>query len=379
MGKKDYYEILGVSRDASQAEIKKAYRRLALKYHPDRNKSKEAEEKFKEISEAYAVLSDPEKRRLYDMYGHAGIDERYSQEDIFRSARFEDIFADLGFGGIDRIFDIFFGGGAARRAPARGADLRFDMEITLEEAAKGAEKVVSYRRLETCERCGGSGAEPGSGRVTCPACGGRGSVGFTQRTPFGTYSTFTTCSRCGGEGSIVSNPCRECRGAGRVERVRRLSVKIPPGVDSGARLRLAGEGEAGERGAPPGDLYIVIHVREHEIFKRVGNDLYIEVPITFSQAALGAEIEVPTIDGDSATVKIPSGTQTGETFRLRGRGMPLLNGYGRGDMVVKVVVRTPTKLSKEERELFERLAELEKAREKGIFQRIAEEVRGAFR
>ena len=313
------------------------------------------------------------------MYGHAGIDERYSQEDIFRSARFEDIFADLGFGGIDRIFDMFFGRGAARGAPRRGADLRFDMEITLEEAAKGAEKVVSYRRLETCSHCGGSGAEPGSGRVTCPTCGGRGSVGFTQRTPFGTYSQFTTCSRCGGEGSIIAKPCRECRGSGRVERLRRLSVKIPPGVDSGARLRLAGEGEAGERGVPPGDLYIVVHVREHELFKRAGSDLYIEVPVTFSQAALGAELEVPTIDGDTERVKIPPGTQTGEVFRLRGRGMPVLNGYGRGDLLVKVVVRTPTKLTKEERELFERLAELEKSREKGLFQRIAEGVRGTFR
>ncbi|WP_456474718.1 molecular chaperone DnaJ [Candidatus Pyrohabitans sp.] len=379
MVKKDYYEILGVSRDASQAEIKKAYRRLAMKYHPDRNRSGEAEERFKEISEAYAVLSDPEKRRLYDTYGHAGIDERFSQEDIFRSASFEDIFSDLGFGSIDRIFDMFFGGGGARRTPRRGADLRFDMEITLEEAAKGAEKVVSYRRLETCERCSGSGAEPGSGRSTCPSCGGRGSVGFTQRTPFGTYSQFTTCSRCRGEGSILEKPCCECRGAGRVEKLRKLTVKVPPGVDTGARLRLAGEGEAGEQNAPPGDLYIVIHVREHEIFRRAGNDLYIEVPITFSQAALGSEIDVPTIDGGSAKVKIPPGTQTGESFRLRGLGMPTLNGYGRGDLVVSVIVRTPTKLTKEERELFERLAELERAREKGIFTRIAEEVRGVFR
>jgi molecular chaperone DnaJ len=203
-------------------------------------------------------------------------------------------------------------------------------------------------------------------------------VGFTQRTPFGTYSQFTTCSRCGGEGRVVATPCSRCRGAGRVERLRRLSVKIPPGVDSGARLRLAGEGEAGERGAPPGDLYIVIHVKEHELFKRAGSDLYIEVPITFSQAALGAELEVPTIDGDSERVKIPAGTQTGEVFRVRGRGMPVLNGYGRGDLLVRVVVRTPTKLTKEERELFERLAELEKSREKGLLRRIAEGVRGTF-
>ena len=374
--KRDYYEVLGVSRDASQEEIKKAYRRLALKYHPDRNKSKEAEEKFKEISEAYAVLSDPEKRRLYDTYGHAGIDERYSQEDIFRSARFDDIFSDLGFGGIDRIFEMFFGGGA--QAPRRGADLRFDMEITLEEAAKGAEKVVSYRRLETCGRCNGTGAEPGSGLRTCSTCGGSGRVGFTQRTPFGTYSQFTTCSRCRGEGRVVERPCRECGGAGRVERLRRLSVRIPPGVDSGARLRLAGEGEAGERGAPPGDLYIVVHVREHEVFKRAGSDLYVEVPITFSQAALGAELEVPTIDGDRERLRIPAGTQTGEVFRIKGRGMPVLNGYGRGDLLVKVVVRTPTKLSREERELFERLAELEKEK-KSVFQRIAEGVRSALR
>ncbi len=375
--KRDYYEVLGVSRDASQEEIKKAYRRLALKYHPDRNKSKEAEEKFKEISEAYAVLSDPEKRRLYDTYGHAGIDERYSQEDIFRSARFDDIFSDLGFGGIDRIFEMFFGGGGAQ-APRRGADLRFDMEITLEEAAKGAEKVVSYRRLETCGRCNGTGAEPGSGRVTCPQCGGSGRVGFTQRTPFGTYSQFTTCSRCRGEGRVVERPCRECGGAGRVERVRRLSVRIPPGVDSGARLRLAGEGEAGERGAPPGDLYIVVHVREHEVFKRAGSDLYVEVPITFSQAALGAELEVPTIDGDREKLRIPAGTQTGEVFRIKGRGMPVLNGYGRGDLLVKVVVRTPTKLSREERELFERLAELEKEK-RGVLRRISRGMKKAFR
>lgn len=366
--KKDYYEILGVPRNATKEEIKKAYRRLALKYHPDRNKSPEAEEKFKEISEAYAVLSDDEKRRLYDMYGHAGIDSRYSQEDIFRGVNFEDIFSDLGFG---NIFDFFFGG-RHRDRPKKGPDLRIDISITLEEAYKGGEKLIRFSKFEVCGSCSGSGAAPG-GMATCPECGGSGNIGYTRRTPFGVFSQYTTCSRCGGSGRVIVKPCRECGGSGRIRVERKLKVKIPAGIESGARLRVPGEGEAGKDGAPPGDLYIVVHVKEHELFRREGDNLFVDVPISFSQAALGGEIEVPTLDG-SARLNIPAGTQTHTVFKLRGRGMPRIRG-GKGDLYVRVIVKTPEKLTPEMRKLFERLAELENSKKKGVFERIAREVK----
>ncbi len=370
--KKDYYEILGVPRNATKEEIKKAYRRLALKYHPDRNKSPEAEEKFKEISEAYAVLSDDEKRRLYDMYGHAGIDSRYSQEDIFKGVNFEDIFSDIGFGFGD-IFDFFFGGGRrAKSSPRRGQDLRIDIEISLEEAYRGGEKLISFYKFESCRACNGTGAAP-QGLAACPECGGSGTVGYTRRTPFGVFSQYTTCSRCGGRGRVITKPCRECGGDGRVRVERKLKVKIPAGIESGARLKVAGEGEAGEGGAPPGDLYIVVHVKEHKLFRREGDNLFVDVPIGFSQAALGGEIEVPTLDG-KAKLKIPSGTQTHTIFKLRGKGMPRIHG-GKGDLYVRVIVKTPEKLTPEMRKLFERLAELENSRKKGVFEKLVGEVK----
>jgi molecular chaperone DnaJ len=378
--KRDYYEVLGVSRNASKEEIKRAYRRLAMQYHPDRNKSSDAEEKFKEISEAYGVLSDDEKRRQYDMFGHAGIDGRYTREDIFRGINFEDIFGGLGFDfmNLENLFKSFFGGGSARRGgPSRGADLRFDMEITLEEAAKGAEKKIRYPRLDRCEACGGTGAAPGTSLVTCSACNGSGQVGFTKRTPFGQFTSVSTCSRCGGEGRTVETPCAKCRGTGKVKVTKQLIVKVPPGVDTGSRLRLSGEGEAGARGGPHGDLYVVIHVKPHDLFVREEDDLYMELPITFSQAALGSRIEIPTLNG-SSILRVPPGTQSGTVFRLRGKGMPSMRGYGRGDLHVRVQVRTPTNLSAEEKRLFQELAKHEKKNKKGLFTRVVEGVRNTF-
>jgi|Deesub1362A_J573_1020465.scaffolds.fasta_scaffold00131_76 molecular chaperone DnaJ len=367
--KKDYYEILGVPRNASKEEIKKAYRRLALKYHPDRNKSPDAEEKFKEISEAYGVLSDDAKRAQYDRWGHAGIEGRYTAEDIFRSINFDDIFGDLGFDfGFDSIFDMFFGRRRSQRTgPRKGADLRTDIEITLEEAYRGVETTVTYPRLEKCGECNGSGAEPGTSPITCPNCGGSGQTSYTKRTPFGHFTSVSTCGRCGGKGTIIEKPCRECKGSGVVQRKRKVLVKIPPGVDEGSRLRIPGEGEVGENGGPPGDLYVVVHIKPHKFFIREGDDILCEIPITFSQAALGTTIEVPTLDG-KAKLKIPSGTQSGTIFRLRGKGMPSLKGYGRGDQHVRVIVKTPTKLTRKQRELFEELAKIEN--DQGIISRV---------
>lgn len=358
--KRDYYEALGVGKSASQDEIKKAYRKLAMQYHPDRNKAPDAEEKFKEISEAYGVLSDDAKRQQYDTFGHAGIHERYTKEDIFRDINFEDIFRDMdfGFGGFDRIFETFFGRSGGRYKAARtGANLKYDLEITLEEAASGVRKDISFFRNEKCGICRGSGAKSGTKPKTCPACNGSGQTGYTKRTPFGQFTSITTCSKCRGIGSVIETPCSNCGGAGAVRKVRRISVKIPPGVDAGSRLRIAGEGEAGDKGEP-GDLYVEINVKPHSTFIREGEDIVCEVPITFSQAALGGEIQVPTLEGH-AKMKIPPGIQSGTILRLRGRGMPSVRGYGRGNQHVKVVVKTPEKLSQEQRKIFERLAELE--------------------
>ncbi|NOZ76118.1 MAG: molecular chaperone DnaJ [Euryarchaeota archaeon] len=383
--KRDYYEVLGVSRDATKEEIKKAYRKLALKYHPDRNKSPDAEEKFKEISEAYGVLSDDTKRQQYDRFGHAGIDGRYTAEDIFGGINFEDLFGgfeDLfggrGFGG--SIFDMFFGGGRGGRRPGprRGSDLRVDMEITLEDVAKGLETKVSYPRLETCGRCGGTGAREGTSPRMCPACNGSGQVRFAKRTPFGQFTSVTTCSRCGGEGRVVDSPCQECGGRGVVKRTRKLKVNIPPGVDTGSRLRVPGEGEAGERGGPPGDLYVVIHVKPHPLFERRGHDIVTEIPITVSQAVLGDEVEVPTLNG-KAKLKIPPGTQPGTVFRMKGKGIPGLRGGGRGDEHVVVRVEIPEKLTKEQRRIYEQLARTEgRDRRKGVLGRMVDEVKDAF-
>lgn len=358
MAKRDYYDILGVSRDASPEEIKKAYRKLAMKYHPDKNPSnrEESEEKFKEISEAYAVLSDDEKRARYDKYGDAGM-EGYTTEDIFRGVDFSDIFRDFGF---DSIFDELFGFGRKSRYeyggphPRKGSDLEYKLEIPLEDAAFGSKKTIQVEKREVCDDCNGSGGKT----EICPRCDGTGQIRDVRRTPFGQFVNITPCNRCRGEGKIITEPCSECNGKGKVRRTSNIKVEIPPGVDTGNRLRIAGQGEPGANGGPPGDLYVDIRVKPHETFKRDGDDIYYEAPITFSQAALGATIAVPTLDGN-AKVKVPAGTQTEKSFRLKRKGMPKLHGLGRGDEWVKVRVVTPTSLSKEEKNLFKELSKLE--------------------
>ena len=357
-GKKDYYEILGVSRDAEQKEIKRAYRKLAKKYHPDRNKDNpEAADKFKEISEAYEILNNPDKRTRYDQFGHSGINE-----DDFN---FDD-FARGGFGGLDDIFDMFFGGGMSgmggmgmgrSQGPQRGSDLQYRMEIGFEEAAFGAKKEITIPRMETCSNCNGTGAKPGTEVKTCPRCNGAGRVRISQQTPFGQFMQTKICDRCNGTGEVISTPCPECDGKGRIRRHRNLTVNIPAGVDNGTRLRMANEGEAGERGASGGDLYIIIRVKPHKIFERKGDDIYCEVPINFVQATIGDEIEVPTLDG-KVKFKIPEGTQPGTTFRLKNKGIAHLNSYGRGDEYIKAKVAIPKKLNKEQKELLMKFAEV---------------------
>ncbi|HET6404377.1 MAG TPA: molecular chaperone DnaJ [Candidatus Thermoplasmatota archaeon] len=352
--KRDYYEILGVSRDASVDEVKKAYRKLAMQYHPDRNKEPGAEERFKEISEAYAVLSDDEKRRTYDQYGHAGFDQRYqTQEDIFRGADFSEFGFDLG-----GIFRSIFGGGGFG-GPARGRDVMANLDITLEEVAKGAEKELRVSRLETCDTCGGSGAKPGTRPRRCATCGGRGQVARAMRTPFGIVQTAGPCPECGGRGETIAEPDPACRGQGRLQKTRTLRVNVPQGVPEGGTLRMRGEGEAGPDGAPPGDLYVRVRIQKHAVFTREGDDLHVAIPLTFSQAALGDEIEVPLLGGGKDVLHIPPGTQSGETFRLRGRGLPALGGGRKGDILATARLYTPQKLSAEERGLFEQLAKLE--------------------
>jgi len=368
-GQKDYYDILGVDKDASQKEIKKAYRKLAKKYHPDMNKDDpDTSEKFKEISEAYEILSDPDKRERYDRYGHSGINDN--------DFNFDD-FAQGGFGGFDDIFDMFFGGrsrrGSRRRGPQKGSDLQYRMEITFEEAAFGVEKEITIPRTESCETCGGSGAKPGTDVKTCPKCDGNGQIRVTQRTPFGQFTQTKTCDRCGGTGKIVKTPCPDCNGTGKQRRHRNLTVNIPAGVDDGNRLRMAGEGEAGEKGAPSGDLYIIINVKNHDIFERKGDDIYCEVPINFVQATLGDEIKVPTLDG-KVKFTIPEGTQPGTTFRLKDKGIPHLNRHGRGDEYIKAKVIIPKHLSQEQKDLLKEFAELSgdeiNPEKKGFFRKV---------
>jgi len=357
LAKRDYYEVLGVDRNASQDEIKKAFRKLARKYHPDMNKEDpSAEEKFKEINEAYEVLSDPEKRRRYDQFGHAAEGPAGGPG----GAGGWD-FGDLGTS-FDSIFDMFFGGGfggarAPRTGPERGADLRYDLEISLEEAASGLDRDIEVVRLDTCSSCGGTGAKPGTSPVTCPVCGGRGQTTQVRTTAFGRFTSITTCPRCGGEGRVIESPCQTCQGRGRVRKRKKIRVRIPAGVDSGMRVRVAGEGEAGTRGGPPGDLFVFITVRPHEIFERRGNDIFCEVPISVWQAALGDEIEVPALGG-RASVQVPEGTQTGTAFRLKGKGIPDVHGGPRGDQYVRVKVVTPTRLTDREKELIRELARL---------------------
>ncbi len=345
MSKRDYYEILEVSRTATDQEIKSSYRKLALKYHPDRNQGdKSAEEKFKQAAEAYAILSDGDKRARYDRFGHAGVSGGAQGFDPSQFTGFEDIFGGLG--------DIFgFGGGGRRGGPQRGADLRYDLEIKFEQSARGAETHIQIPRHETCDTCKGNGAAPGSTPTTCPQCRGSGQLRYQQ----GFFTVARTCGQCRGAGKVIAKPCTTCRGEGTVEQMRKLTVKIPAGIATGQRLRLTGEGEAGTLGGPPGDLYVVIFVREHEFFQRDGNDLHCTLPLAFTTLALGGEIKVPGLDGDE-TLKIPESTQTGTTFKLRGKGMPDVSGRGHGDLLVTVQAITPKKLSREQKKLLEQLA-----------------------
>ena len=357
--KRDYYEVLGVSKNASKDKIKDAYRKLAMQYHPDRNKAPDAEEKFKEISEAYAVLSDDEKRQQYDMLGHADFDQRYSTEDIFRGADFNSIFRDLGFGFGDLFRILFgggFGGGGFRERINRGQDLVYDLEITLDEAAKGTEKEIEVPRTEKCEVCGGSGASPGTSPRTCPKCNGAGKIQHMRKSSFAMYVQVTPCSTCRGKGTIIDSPCKNCHGTGLVKKRRKISVKIPVGIDEGYQLRLRGEGEMAPNGGEAGDLYVLVHIAQHELFMREGDDLWHVLLISYPQAALGAEVSVPTLDG-STTVKIKPGTQAGETIRLKGKGMPRFRGYGKGDLLVRVGISVPEKLTSKQRALLEQLAE----------------------
>ncbi len=349
--KKDYYEILGISRDAEQEEIKKAYRKLTRQYHPDRNPDDpQASDKFKEITEAYKVLSDPHKRAQYDRYGHSGME----------GADFGD-FGDFSqdFSGFEDIFDMFFGGRRTRtsRRPRRGADLQYQLNLKFEEAAFGGEKEISIPRVENCPDCGGSGSQPGSHPETCPQCGGRGEVSYRHQTAFGNFVQTRTCERCRGEGQIITDPCKTCNGQGQVRRQRNLKVNIPPGVDTGHKLRMAGEGEAGPNNGPPGDLYIVIEVEPHSVFRREGSDLYCQVPISIVQAILGDEIQVPTLEG-KVSLKIPSGTQPGRRFRLKNKGLQNIQGYGRGDLYVEARVVIPEKTNRKQRELLEEFAQI---------------------
>ncbi|MBU3665122.1 MAG: molecular chaperone DnaJ [Chthoniobacterales bacterium] len=348
--RRDPYEILGVSRSAAVEEIKTSYRKLAMKYHPDRNPGNaEAEEHFKEISQAYDILIDPDKRAAFDRYGYAAF-----QGPAGAGAGFHDpfdLFREVFGSGGGGIFEHFFGGGGGGAAQGRGADLRYDLEIKLEEAARGVEKEIEIRRNGRCTACGGSGAGPGARRHTCATCRGHGQVVASR----GFFQIAQTCPRCGGAGETFDHPCKVCRGEGRTETTTRIKLKIPAGIDDGARLRSSGNGEAGSRGAPCGDLYVVIHIREHAVFSRDGDDLYCELPVPFVTAALGGEIAVPTLDG-RASLKIPAGTQSGTIFKLRGKGMPHFRGSGNGQLLVRVAVEVPSKLSAEQRRKLEEFA-----------------------
>lgn len=349
---KDYYKTLGVSRDATQEEIKKAFRQLALKYHPDRNQGdKASEEKFKEINEAYTCLSDDEKRANYDRYGTA--------EGIGAGAGFGGFGAGAGFGGFadifEDVFDDFFGafGGAKRARPTKGSDLKYNLNISLQEAAFGIEKTIKVPRWQSCDVCHGDGAEPGTSATTCPNCKGTGHVRFQQ----GFFSVSKTCGKCHGTGKIITNPCKNCKGNGKVRVQREISLKIPAGVDTGSRLRLSGEGDFGSYGGPPGDLYVVINIDEHPFFKRDGMDIYCQIPVSFPKAVFGGEIEVQTLDGH-AKLKIPAGTQSGKSFHLKGKGIPRLGSHQRGDQIVSIYIDVPKKLTPRQKEILEEFARI---------------------
>ncbi len=359
--KRDYYEVLGVDRDAGKDEIKKAYRKLALKYHPDRNKEEDASDRFKEISEAYGVLSDEEKRRLYDQYGHAGVDERYSREDIFRGADFGD-FGDM-FGDLGRIFEHFFGGGGGFGGapgggrPGRGRDMATRIAITLEEAATGTQRELEYKRRAPCDACDATGARDGAKPVTCSDCGGQGQVRSAQRHMFGQFVQVSACPRCQGQGTRIDDPCTQCGGAGRTETRETVAVDIPAGIDSGGRLRLEGRGESGVRGAPPGDLYVQVEVRPHEAFERRGADLHTVLPVRYAQAVLGDELTIQGLGDERIDVKIPPGSRHGRRLRLQGQGLP--DGRGRrGDLYVHVHITVPKKPSKRAKEHLRRFDEV---------------------
>ena len=357
--KRDYYEVLGVSKGASEDEIKKAYKKMARKYHPDLNPGdKEAEEKFKEVNEAYEVLSDPDKKARYDQYGHAGVDPNFGAGG-FGGGGFDGSFD---FGDLGDIFGSFFGGGfgSGRRtnpnAPQRGESIRMSIAISFEEAAFGCEKEVTVERYETCDTCHGNGCAPGTSPEVCPDCHGTGTVQVRRQTPMGVFATSAPCTKCGGKGRIIHQPCRDCHGTGTVRKRKTIQASIPAGIDNGQTISIRGQGNAGKNGGPAGDLLITITVRPHELFRREGTSVLCEAPITFTQACLGAELEIPTIDG-KVKYTLPEGTQSGTTFRLKGKGIPSINGRGRGDQYVTVYIETPKNLNKEQKEALRKFAE----------------------
>ncbi len=371
--KRDYYEVLAVSRTANDQEIKSAYRKLAMQYHPDRNPGNpEAEEKFKECSEAYAILADGEKRARYDRFGHAGVGNNGGAGGGFDASvftDFQDIFGDIfGFG------DMFGQRGGGRRSRAqRGGDLRDDLTLEFEEAVFGVTKQVQIRRMEECEQCKGSGVAPGKAPITCTTCQGAGQMRYQQ----GFFSISRTCSTCQGSGKLIADPCNKCKGHGRIARDRSVTVKVPAGVDEGARILYSGEGEAGSGGGPSGDLYVVLHVKAHDFFDRDGQDLYCVVPISFAQAAMGTEIKVPTLEGEH-TLKVPEGTQTGTTFKVKNKGIPVLNGHGRGDLYVEAQVHTPKKLNQRQRELLQELESTTNLENKPVSRTLLSKVKEIF-
>jgi molecular chaperone DnaJ len=372
--KRDYYEVLGVARGASEDELKKAYRRLAKQYHPDTNKEPGADARFIEINEAYETLSDSQKRSVYDRYGHAGLNGG-------GAAGFGDF---AGFGSINDLFDFFAGAtGTQRRSePQRGADIRFELTISFEEAVFGCQKEIELPRWEACSTCRGSGAQPGTSTTRCSACQGKGEIRRVQQSIFGQFVNVTMCERCRGEGKVITTPCEKCRGQGRVRNNRRVVVNIPAGVDDGINVRVTGEGEVSSRGGTPGNLYVILSVKQHPFFKRQGNDILYELPISFAQAGLGDEVEVPTVDGKSTTLKIPAGTQSNRSFRLKGMGVPVVHSSARGDQHVIVKVVTPTNLSADQKRLLEDFARLEKEQNeqngKNIFRDLFEKTKDVF-